>query len=125
MPTEGQIRDIVYRDVPICPYCRSVAPDGALFCAHCGHTVVAPTGPTIAEPAGAVRPSPSDVLLAPSSPPPVPAQPAEWIPPALSGQAVHCPRCNTLISPVAVVCPVCQAPQPPPAADVGAGAPPR
>jgi hypothetical protein len=63
--------------------------------------------------------------MPPPPPAPMPTIAEDWIPPAWIGVAVHCPRCNTLISAVAVVCPVCLAPQGPRSAeDAGAAARP-
>lgn len=112
--------------MPVCPYCQAPAPEGALFCAQCGRTVVPATpAPTATLGAfAASSPSAGSFSAAPPLPPPAPSTaPPEWIPPELVGKAIHCPRCNTLISPVAVVCPVCQAPLPP-SAEGGAGAVP-
>lgn len=110
----------------VCPSCGTPGAPGALFCARCGHTL--PQGEPVAPPYTPVPPP--MVAPAPPAPPPAPswgppapagAPPAPgWVPPGLVGRARHCPNCNTLISPVAVVCPVCLAALPP--ASVGAGA---
>ncbi|HXQ94649.1 MAG TPA: zinc ribbon domain-containing protein [Thermoplasmata archaeon] len=102
-----------------CPTCARPVEDGALFCEGCGHTV--PQGPPTlpAAPPAAGPPTISAPAWNWALPPP-----PDWIPPAMRGIARHCIRCNTLISSVAVVCPVCQSPQPPVGGGVGAGAPP-
>ncbi|MGI0053607.1 MAG: zinc-ribbon domain-containing protein [Thermoplasmata archaeon] len=106
-----------------CPRCRSPVAEGALFCPVCGAVVLAPVGatPVAAVPGtGGALPNPSGRPVPTPAPPP-----ADWIPPALLGRARHCPRCNTLISSVAVACPVCGAGQQPPGADGAADAPGR
>lgn len=103
--------------VAVCPRCATPVDEGALFCPHCGFTV--PQGlPLGVGPAGIPLPP-----LAPRFVPLVPPPP-DWIPPSMRGIARHCVRCNTLISSVAVVCPVCQAPQPPVGAAAADVAPP-
>ncbi|MHB8351503.1 MAG: hypothetical protein ACYDFT_02250, partial [Thermoplasmata archaeon] len=65
---------------------------------------------------------------APPFPPvqnPLVPPPADWIPPHLVGRARHCGRCNSLISSVAVACPVCGAGLLPPAGGGGGDAPGR
>ena len=93
----------------ICSSCGFAAPEGSLFCPRCGRTVVPPVslvpsgyppGPGVYPPGPLRGGAPGAPLAAP--PPP------DWIPPELGGRSMHCPRCNTLISSVAVVCPVCQ-----------------
>ncbi|MCI4370710.1 MAG: zinc ribbon domain-containing protein [Thermoplasmata archaeon] len=88
-----------------CPRCATPVEDGALFCPQCGYTVpqAIPAGPGVVLP----PPPPPPPRFVPMVPPP-----PDWIPPTMRGIARHCVRCNTLISSVAVVCPVCQAPQP-------------
>jgi predicted amidophosphoribosyltransferase len=116
--------------VPECPSCGTPAPMGALFCARCGRTVPQ-TGPALPDARPGTFPPNSPSVpgnsVAPSyrsAAPPIPPAP-QWIPPSLVGRAVHCPRCNTLISPVAVVCPVCLGPVEHPDAAVGGVAPGR
>ncbi|MCI4340281.1 MAG: zinc ribbon domain-containing protein [Thermoplasmata archaeon] len=101
-----------------CPRCGTAAEAGALFCRNCGATVPqeSPTGGFPASPSP--PPPPLYAPPPPPLPPPPPMPPPEWIPPGLAGRAVHCPRCNNLISAVAVVCPVCLSAQGP---RVGAG----
>ncbi|HTT34336.1 MAG TPA: zinc ribbon domain-containing protein [Thermoplasmata archaeon] len=98
-----------------CPQCGEPAAEGALFCQRCGRTL--PQFPPTAAP---LPPPPPEAFVPPFEPPP----PVDWIPETLRGRAVHCPRCNSLISAIAVVCPVCRADQPPAAGAAGAGAPP-
>lgn len=74
--------------------------------------------------------APADSALPEAARPPSTASPeapppADWIPPALVGRARHCTRCNSLISSVAVACPVCGAALRPAGADGGADAPAR
>lgn len=105
-----------------CPRCGTPAEPGALFCRRCGATVPQSELPSAGSAAGvtansgvppgatgAVAPSP---YYAPTPAPSAAVPPPEWIPDSLKGRAGHCPRCNTLISAVAVVCPVCLAPLP-------------
>ncbi|MCI4369193.1 MAG: zinc ribbon domain-containing protein [Thermoplasmata archaeon] len=105
----------------VCTNCSTVGATGALFCLKCGRTL--PQG----EPAVVVAAAPGVYLWNAASPtlgagvPP----PPQWIPRELQGRAIHCPRCNTLISPVAVVCPVCQAELRGSGAAAGAVEPPR
>jgi predicted amidophosphoribosyltransferase len=104
-------------DVANCPNCARPVEDGALFCGTCGRTVPQGGG------------APGGVSLPPRPPlfpnfVPMAPPPPDWIPPSMRGIARHCVRCNTLISSVAVVCPVCQAPQPPVGGVVGDVAPP-
>ncbi|MCI4358638.1 MAG: zinc ribbon domain-containing protein [Thermoplasmata archaeon] len=73
-----------------CPRCGELSPPGALFCGRCGATIPQSVPPSI-----------------PPVVPPAPPPAADWIPLSLVGRAVHCPRCNTLISLAAVICPVC------------------
>ncbi|HYK93615.1 MAG TPA: zinc ribbon domain-containing protein [Thermoplasmata archaeon] len=100
--------------MPTCTHCGASAAEGALFCPACGWTL-----PQFGIPGSPVPPpGASPVRAAPEPPPPL-----DWIPPSLVGKAIHCPRCNTLISVRAVVCPVCRTEQPVPVGDAGAGAP--
>ncbi|MCI4351415.1 MAG: zinc ribbon domain-containing protein [Thermoplasmata archaeon] len=104
-----------------CPSCGASLESGALFCPSCRQTV--PQEPV--EAAVFVPPSePAWPMVAESvaSSPPPPAP--EWIPPALNGRAIHCPRCNTLLSTRAVVCPACLGPVVPRPAAAGGSAPP-
>ncbi|MCI4330413.1 MAG: zinc ribbon domain-containing protein [Thermoplasmata archaeon] len=100
-----------------CIHCGTQAPEGALFCDRCGRTL--PQGASSTPmPERSAGPTPAAVVgySAPLPPPPPPPflvpPPPEFVPPGLVGRAKHCARCNTLISSVAVVCPVCQADQP-------------
>ncbi|MCI4323165.1 MAG: zinc ribbon domain-containing protein [Thermoplasmata archaeon] len=126
-----------------CPHCGAANEDGAFFCQSCNRTIlsVPSTSTGVAGPPRAVPPAasgapgvppppppppPGGVRLPPLPPPPPPSPalpplpPPGWIPPAWAGQAIHCSQCNTLISAVAVVCPVCGGrPVPPNAADAG------
>lgn len=125
--------------MPVCLHCGELGPDGALFCPKCGFTLpqvqppspagsAAPT-PSAAVPgsAPATAPSTGFAPTAPPSPPlarpyayPVPVPPTTYIMPTPAGaagpippppSAKYCNRCGTLISRVAVYCPVCQQPQ--------------
>jgi len=117
--------------VTACPRCGTLAEPGALFCRSCGATVPQSElrGPgAVGAPVSSPPPIPPGPGVAPPSyyaPVPTPrfaVPPPEWIPDSLKGRAGHCPRCNTLISAVAVVCPVCLAPLPLPAKEGAADA---
>jgi zinc ribbon protein len=126
-PEDGHIAHILYRRVATCPQCGSPADEGQLFCRKCGATV--PQSPALSPPFGAAAmapppppnplPPPPPPRAGPAPPPPPPppiggSPPApDWIPAGLVGRAVHCARCNSLISAVAVVCPVCLSAQSP------------
>ena len=123
----------------VCLHCGELASEGALFCTKCGFTLpqVDPSVQTVT-PSSAAAPTPSGT--APpvgSSPPPTPMLPtvaspvafgwnytpggyAILAPPPVPGSVgpmppppagKYCIRCRTLISRVAVYCPVCQQPQ--------------
>jgi hypothetical protein len=98
-----------------CYHCGSESPTGTLFCPRCGWTI--PPAPV------------HNLHLVPEWSPGQggvsEAAPPEWVPPSLAGRAVHCVACNTLISSVAVVCPVCLAAQPPRADGAASAAGPR
>ncbi|HZY70532.1 MAG TPA: zinc ribbon domain-containing protein [Thermoplasmata archaeon] len=107
----------------ICPACGTPAAEGTLFCTTCGRTVVEAE----ARPAPPFVPRVGPIPGRSAAPPVVTtiaAPAAEWLPPELEGRAVHCVRCNSIISAVAVVCPVCLARQPPVGAGVAVSEPP-
>ena len=121
----------------VCLHCGELASEGALFCTKCGYTLpqvdpsVKPAAPSPAPtPVGAPPPPGPPVPGAPPPPPVAPLMGLGWtyaptgyavlapppvpgavgpIPPPPSGK--YCIRCRTLISRVAVYCPVCQQPQ--------------
>ncbi len=117
----------------VCPRCGTLADPGALFCKKCGATVLDASGAERSAPippAPAPAPAPPPAVPGPFIPPPVvgatPAPPPpDWIPAPWIGRAVHCVGCNTLISAVAVRCPVCGAAQPARGGAAAVAAPPR
>ncbi|MCI4344028.1 MAG: zinc ribbon domain-containing protein [Thermoplasmata archaeon] len=104
-----------------CPSCGAPVEEGALFCPACRRTVpqLGPTAFPVLSPT-----TTGGLGLPPSPPPPAAPPPPDWIPLGLVGKALHCPRCNTLISTRAVVCPACLSALPLPAADAGGSVPP-
>jgi len=113
--------------VPVCLHCGEISSEGALFCAKCGYTLpqeespvsTIPAGPRGAVAAAPLPPTPPSGIArhgfasslggpgsvsvpTPGAAPPIPPPPS----------AKYCVRCATLISRVAVYCPVCQQPQP-------------
>ncbi len=118
----------------VCLHCGEPAAEGALFCAKCGYTLpqaeASPppvAAPVPVTPPGAVSvPSAPQVAAVPYRPvapfPPyggaqAPVAYVAPVPPGASGpispppSAKYCVRCGTLITRVAVYCPVCQQPQ--------------
>jgi len=122
----------------VCLHCGELASEGALFCTKCGFTLpqADPSLKTTTSAPGAAPP-PSGVPAPSGAPPPAPVMPIVAAPVAFgwnytpTGYAVlapppvpgavgpmppppagkYCIRCRTLISRVAVYCPVCQQPQ--------------
>ena len=122
----------------VCLHCGELASEGALFCAKCGYTLpqVDPSAKPVTPPSTAAVPPPGNpppagiptpapvmpIVAAPVAfgwnytpagyavlaPPPIPGAVGP-IPPPPAGK--YCIRCRTLISRVAVYCPVCQQPQ--------------
>ncbi|MGP8076634.1 MAG: zinc-ribbon domain-containing protein [Thermoplasmata archaeon] len=121
----------------VCLHCGELANDGALFCTKCGFTLpqvdtgagVNPTLPPRPSnlPGNAPAPTPLTGVPSPTMPgptvglppvyppggyallsPPVPGAVGP-MPPPPAGK--YCIRCRTVISRVAVYCPVCQQPQ--------------
>jgi len=122
----------------VCLHCGELASEGALFCTKCGYTLpqvdpsakpATPASITAATPSGTpplvASPSPAPVMpivaapiafgwnytptgYAVLAPPPVPGAVGP-MPPPPAGK--YCIRCRTIISRVAVYCPVCQQPQ--------------
>ena len=106
---DGHISHILYRSVSTCARCGTDAEAGLLFCRKCGATLPQ----SVPGPLGPPPPPPPPPMATLPLPPPPPMPPPAWIPSGLLGRAVNCPRCNSLISTVAVVCPVCLSAQGP------------
>ena len=123
----------------VCLHCGELASEGALFCSKCGYTLPQ-VDPTVKPATPSPTPSPAPVGASPpAGVPPTGAPPATPVVPLLgygwtyapTGYAViapppvpgavgpmppppagkYCIRCRTVISRVAVYCPVCQQPQ--------------
>ncbi|HEY1198916.1 MAG TPA: zinc-ribbon domain-containing protein [Thermoplasmata archaeon] len=120
----------------VCLHCGELASEGALFCTKCGYTlpqVDAAAGSTANVPAHPL-PAPGAALgppspAGPTPPPPPPSVGMPWayptggyatLAPPIPGAVgpipappagKYCIRCRTVISRVAVYCPVCQQPQ--------------
>ncbi len=129
--------------MPVCLHCGTLAPEAALFCPKCGFTLpqegvpaVSPagggpapfgraTGPAGGGGAAAGTPlsgAPAPPTPPPPAPPPTDPRGSAAVPPSpppapfagtMPPGGKYCVRCGTLISRVAVYCPVCQQPQGP------------
>ncbi|HXQ79557.1 MAG TPA: zinc-ribbon domain-containing protein [Thermoplasmata archaeon] len=121
----------------VCLHCGELVNDGALFCTKCGYTLPQvdttagassnPLNRAPLTPGSNTGTTPSGASPPPPPPPPPPGFPMSYVPggyamlsPPIPGSVgpiapppsgKYCIRCRTVISRVAVYCPVCQQPQ--------------